>query len=52
MDEPTDGLDPNQKFEVRGLISRMPGWQSLEMRVFSPFVLKFAQALPMYGMSS
>lgn len=23
MDEPTDGLDPNQKFEVRGLISRM-----------------------------
>ena len=23
MDEPTDGLDPNQKHEVRGLISRM-----------------------------
>ena len=23
LDEPTDGLDPNQKFEVRGLIRRM-----------------------------
>jgi ABC-2 type transport system ATP-binding protein len=28
LDEPTDGLDPNQKHEVRGLIKRMGGEQS------------------------
>mgnify|MGYP001106523183 CR=1 FL=1 len=28
MDEPTDGLDPNQKHEVRGLIRRMGDWEA------------------------
>ena len=36
LDEPTDGLDPNQKHDVRELITRMaPGKASSSRRTFS-----------------
>ena len=37
MDEPTDGLDPNQKHEVRGLIRRMASNKAI---VFSTHILE------------
>ncbi len=41
MDEPTDGLDPNQKFEVRGLIRRMGENKAI---IFSTHILEEAEA--------
>lgn len=41
MDEPTDGLDPNQKFEVRGLIRRMGEKKAI---VFSTHILEEVEA--------
>jgi ABC-2 type transport system ATP-binding protein len=37
MDEPTDGLDPNQKHEVRGLIRRMASNKAI---IFSTHILE------------
>ncbi len=41
MDEPTDGLDPNQKHEVRGLIRRMGEDKAI---VFSTHILEEVEA--------
>ena len=41
MDEPTDGLDPNQKHEVRGLIKRMGENKAI---VFSTHILEEVEA--------
>ncbi len=41
MDEPTDGLDPNQKHEVRGLIRRMGENKAI---IFSTHILEEAEA--------
>jgi ABC-2 type transport system ATP-binding protein len=41
MDEPTDGLDPNQKHEIRGLIRRMGERKAI---VFSTHILEEVEA--------
>jgi ABC-2 type transport system ATP-binding protein len=41
MDEPTDGLDPNQKQEVRGLIKRMGEKKAI---IFSTHILEEVEA--------
>ncbi len=41
MDEPTDGLDPNQKHEVRGLIKRMGEDKAI---IFSTHILEEVEA--------
>ena len=41
LDEPTDGLDPNQKHEVRGLIKRMGEHKAI---VFSTHILEEVEA--------
>jgi ABC-2 type transport system ATP-binding protein len=41
MDEPTDGLDPNQKYEVRNLIKRMGRDKAI---VFSTHILEEVEA--------
>jgi ABC-2 type transport system ATP-binding protein len=41
LDEPTDGLDPNQKFEVRSLIRRMGEKKAI---VFSTHILEEVEA--------
>src|SRR5207247_5497370 len=41
MDEPTDGLDPNQKHEVRGLVKRMGEKKAI---VFSTHILEEVEA--------
>jgi len=41
LDEPTDGLDPNQKHEVRGLIRRMGARKAI---VFSTHILEEVEA--------
>jgi gliding motility-associated transport system ATP-binding protein len=41
LDEPTDGLDPNQKHEVRGLIKRMGEHKAI---VFSTHILEEIEA--------
>ena len=41
MDEPTDGLDPNQKFEVRNLIKRMGQNKAI---IFSTHILEEVEA--------
>jgi ABC-2 type transport system ATP-binding protein len=41
MDEPTDGLDPNQKHEVRGLIRRMSANKAI---IFSTHILEEVEA--------
>ena len=41
LDEPTDGLDPNQKHEVRGLIRRMGENKAI---IFSTHILEEAEA--------
>jgi ABC-2 type transport system ATP-binding protein len=41
MDEPTDGLDPNQKHEVRGLIRRMGEDKAI---IFSTHILEEVEA--------
>ena len=41
LDEPTDGLDPNQKHEVRGLIKRMGEKKAI---VFSTHILEEVEA--------
>ena len=41
LDEPTDGLDPNQKHEVRGLIKRMGEQKAI---VFSTHILEEVEA--------
>ncbi|HUF63185.1 MAG TPA: ABC transporter ATP-binding protein [Verrucomicrobiales bacterium] len=41
MDEPTDGLDPNQKHEVRGLIKRMGEEKAI---IFSTHILEEVEA--------
>jgi ABC-2 type transport system ATP-binding protein len=42
LDEPTDGLDPNQKHEVRGLIKRMGENKAI---VFSTHILEEVEAV-------
>lgn len=42
LDEPTDGLDPNQKFEVRGLIQRMAPQKAI---VISTHILEEVDAV-------
>ena len=42
MDEPTDGLDPNQKHEVRGLIKRMGENKAI---IFSTHILEEVEAI-------
>ncbi|HVV01686.1 MAG TPA: ATP-binding cassette domain-containing protein [Verrucomicrobiae bacterium] len=42
LDEPTDGLDPNQKFEVRGLIRRMGEKKAI---IFSTHILEEVDAV-------
>jgi ABC-2 type transport system ATP-binding protein len=42
MDEPTDGLDPNQKHEVRNLIKRMGAKKAI---VFSTHILEEVEAV-------
>src|SRR5213083_3289835 len=42
LDEPTDGLDPNQKHEVRGLIRRMGEKKAI---VFSTHILEEVEAV-------
>jgi len=42
MDEPTDGLDPNQKFEVRNLIRRMGEKKAI---IFSTHILEEVEAV-------
>ena len=41
LDEPTDGLDPNQKHEVRGLIKRMGETKAI---IFSTHILEEVEA--------
>lgn len=41
LDEPTDGLDPNQKHEVRALIKRMGGSKAI---IFSTHILEEVEA--------
>jgi ABC-2 type transport system ATP-binding protein len=41
LDEPTDGLDPNQKYEVRGLIKRMGETKAI---IFSTHILEEVDA--------
>jgi gliding motility-associated transport system ATP-binding protein len=41
MDEPTDGLDPNQKYEVRNLIKRMGESKAI---IFSTHILEEVEA--------
>jgi ABC-2 type transport system ATP-binding protein len=41
MDEPTDGLDPNQKYEVRNLIKRMGASKAI---IFSTHILEEVEA--------
>ncbi len=41
LDEPTDGLDPNQKHEVRGLIKR---WGETKTVIFSTHILEEVEA--------
>jgi len=41
LDEPTDGLDPNQKHEVRGLIQRMGATKAI---IFSTHILEEVDA--------
>ncbi|MHC5025157.1 MAG: ABC transporter ATP-binding protein [Planctomycetota bacterium] len=41
LDEPTDGLDPNQKHEIRGLITRMAGRKAI---VLSTHILEEVEA--------
>jgi ABC-2 type transport system ATP-binding protein len=41
LDEPTDGLDPNQKHEVRGLIKRMGANKAI---IFSTHILEEVEA--------
>src|SRR5438046_759927 len=41
LDEPTDGLDPNQKFEVRNLIRRMGEKKAI---IFSTHILEEVEA--------
>jgi ABC-2 type transport system ATP-binding protein len=41
LDEPTDGLDPNQKHEVRGLIRRMGEHKAI---IFSTHILEEVEA--------
>jgi gliding motility-associated transport system ATP-binding protein len=42
MDEPTDGLDPNQKYEVRNLIKRMGENKAI---IFSTHILEEVEAV-------
>ena len=42
LDEPTDGLDPNQKHEVRGLIRRMGEKKAI---IFSTHILEEVEAV-------
>ncbi len=42
LDEPTDGLDPNQKFEVRSLIKRMGKEKAI---IFSTHILEEVEAV-------
>src|SRR3954452_7512057 len=42
LDEPTDGLDPNQKFEIRGLIRRMGEKKAI---IFSTHILEEVEAV-------
>jgi ABC-2 type transport system ATP-binding protein len=42
LDEPTDGLDPNQKHEVRGLIKRMGATKAI---IFSTHILEEVDAV-------
>jgi ABC-2 type transport system ATP-binding protein len=42
MDEPTDGLDPNQKYEVRNLIKRMGQSKAI---IFSTHILEEVEAV-------
>jgi ABC-2 type transport system ATP-binding protein len=42
LDEPTDGLDPNQKHEVRGLIRRMAAEKAI---VISTHILEEVEAV-------
>src|SRR5205814_3115480 len=42
MDEPTDGLDPNQKHEIRGLIRRMGEKKAI---IFSTHILEEVEAV-------
>src|SRR5204862_2654339 len=42
LDEPTDGLDPNQKHEVRGLIRRMG---EKKVIIFSTHILEEVEAV-------
>jgi gliding motility-associated transport system ATP-binding protein len=42
LDEPTDGLDPNQKFEIRGLIRRMGEKKAI---IFSTHILEEVDAV-------
>ena len=42
MDEPTDGLDPNQKYEVRNLIKRMGQNKAI---IFSTHILEEVEAV-------
>ena len=42
MDEPTDGLDPNQKYEVRNLIKRMGRDKAI---IFSTHILEEVEAV-------
>jgi ABC-2 type transport system ATP-binding protein len=42
LDEPTDGLDPNQKHEVRGLIRRMGEHKAI---IFSTHILEEVEAV-------
>jgi len=41
LDEPTDGLDPNQKHEVRGMIKRMGQDKAI---IFSTHILEEVEA--------
>ena len=42
LDEPTDGLDPNQKHEVRGLINRMASEKCI---IVSTHILEEVEAI-------
>src|SRR5439155_16121107 len=42
LDEPTDGLDPNQKHEIRGLIRRMGERKAI---IFSTHILEEVEAI-------
>jgi ABC-2 type transport system ATP-binding protein len=42
LDEPTDGLDPNQKHEIRGLIRRMGATKAI---IFSTHILEEVEAV-------